>query len=43
MLLALPFATDGMLLLPATEVLMCLTLGLIAWRARQPAHADART
>ena len=43
MLLALLFATDGMLQLPTTQVLMCATLGLIAWRARQPTDLHGRT
>lgn len=43
MLLAMLFATDGMLQLPTTQVLMCATLGLIAWRARHPTDLHGRT
>lgn len=43
MLLALLFATDGMLLIPSTQVMMCTTLGLIAWRARLPVVGNARS
>lgn len=36
MLLALTFASDLMILAPSMQVIMAMTLGLIAWRARLP-------